>query len=344
LHGLTTALIRGSKCRESKLRDELHLNRNSPGSLTVRAGILCLAALGLACSSGSQKDVRPLVPAVSSTGSPTYRPGSFVWFDLLVDDAESIRPFYEGLFGWSFQATDGSGQYLAIQHGGRVVAGVAVTGESDADDRGVWLGSVSVIDVDRTSAAAEAAGGSVMLDPRDLPDRGRYSVIDDPQGAAVVLLRSSTGDGTRRPPEDLQPGHWLWTELWTSDLGAAREFYSEVLGYGIEFRESRSAQEGASAAPDSGDDGSGYLILTRDGERKAGMAQLPFEEATPHWLPFVAVGDVYASVERVRQLGGEVIVGPDLVGRHDAAIVVDPSGAVFGLQQWPRPSLNGGDR
>ena len=345
LRGRATVLIRGSKRRESKSRDELRLKSKSPGSLTVRAGILCLAALGLACSSGSQKDVRPLVPAIATTGSPVYRPGSFVWFDLLVDDAAAVRPFYEGLFGWSFQTTDESGQYLAIQHGGRVTAGMSVSGDSKADDhRGVWLSSVSVTDVDRTSAAAEAAGGSVMLDPRDLPERGRYSVIRDPQGAAVVLLRSSTGDGIRRPSEDLQPGDWLWTELWTSDLGAAREFYSGLLGYGLEFRSSRSAEEGASAAPASGADNSGYVILTRDGERKAGMAQLPFEDATPHWLPFVAVRDVYASVERVRQLGGEVIVGPDLVGRNDAAIVVDPSGAVFGLQQWPRPSVQGGDR
>jgi predicted enzyme related to lactoylglutathione lyase len=307
--------------------------------------MLAVAALGLACSSGSQKDVRPLVPAVATTGSPVYRPGSFVWFDLLVDDAAAVRPFYEGLFGWSFHTTDGSGQYLAIQHDGRVTAGMSVSGDAAADDhRGVWLSSVSVTDVDKISVAAEAAGGSVVLDPRDLPDRGRYSVIKDPQGAAVVLLRSSTGDGIRRSPEALQPGDFLWTELWTSDLGAAREFYSGLLGYGIEFRSTRSAEEGASAAPASGEDSSGYLILTRDGERKAGMAQLPFEDATPHWLPFVAVGDVYASVERVRQLGGEVIVGPDLVGRHDAAIIVDPSGAVFGLQQWPRPSLQGGDQ
>ncbi len=309
----------------------MHQNFKSPGSLAVKGGILCLAALGLGCSSGSQKDVRPLVPAIAPGGSPEYRPGSFVWFDLLVDDAASVQTFYEGLFGWGFRDSDGSDRFLTILNDGRAIGGVSVTGESDADDRGVWLSSVSVIDVDRTSAAAAATGGSVMLEPGDLPERGRYSVIRDPQGAAVVLLRSSTGDGIRRLPEDLQPGDFLWTELWTSDLVAAREFYSGLLGYGIEFRDSR-------------EDSSGYLILTRDGERKAGMMKLPFEEASPHWLPFVAVGDIFASVDRVKQLGGDVIVAPDLVGRHDAAIVVDPSGAVFGLQQWPRPTLPGGDR
>ena len=79
-------------------------------------------------------------------------------------------------------------------------------------------------------------------------------------------------------------------------------------------------------------------------ENAPGMMQLPFDEANPHWLPFVAVKDVYASVKLVEQLGGQVIVSPDVVGRHDAAIVVDPEGAVLGLQQWPRPSAPGGDR
>jgi len=274
-----------------------------------------------------------------------YRPGSFVWFDLLVDDATPVQDFYWKLFGWGFRDTDGSGQYLAILQDGRAIGGVSVSGDADtADHRGVWLSSVSVEDVDRTSEAAVASGGAVVLEPAELPDRGRYSVIADPQGAALVLLRSSTGDGARRPPADRQPGEWLWTELWTDDLIAAREFYTEALDYGLEFRASRSADEDRQAASSEEEDESGYLILTRDGERKAGMMRLPFEEANPHWLPFVAVRDIYESVERVEDLGGEVIVGPDVVGRHDAAIVADPSGAVLGLQQWPRPAAPEGDR
>lgn len=308
-------------------------------------GMLCIAGLGLACSSGSQAEVRPLVPAVAPGESPVYRPGSFVWFDLLVDDADAVRSFYGELFGWNLEATDGSGRYLSILHDGRVIGGVSVAEEADtADHRALWLSSVSVTDVDGITSAAVAAGGSVILEPGELPDRGRYSVIADPQGTALVLLRSSTGDGARRSPEARQPGEWLWIELWTSDLGAAREFYSELLDYGVEVRESRSAEEDASAASSDGDSGSAYLILSRDGEKKAGMMQLPFDEANPHWLPFVAVKDVHASVKIVEQLGGRVIVSPDVVGRHDAAIVVDPAGAVLGLQQWPRPSAPGGDR
>ncbi len=302
-----------------------------------------MAGFGLACSSGAQTDVRPLVPAVAPAGAPEYRPGSFIWYDLVVEDAAEVQTFYWELFGWGFRDNDRSGRYLSILRDGRVIGGVAVSGEQDTTDhRAFWLSSVSVTDVDRTSSTVAASGGSVLLLPAELPDRGRYSVIEDPQGAALVLLRSSTGDGPGRPPGDRKPGEWLWIELWTRDLDSAREFYADVFGYGIEYRDTRSADEPSSATGEEEAGGAGYLILTRDGERKAGMMQLPFDEANPHWLPFVAVSDVYAVVERVRQLGGEVIIDPDVVGRHDAAIVADPAGAVFGLQQWPRPSVPGG--
>ena len=325
----------------------MHLNQRSQKSRsrrTVLVGMLCVAGLGLACSSGSQSEVRPLVPALAPGGTPAYRPGSFVWFDLLVDDAEAVRSFYAELFGWNLEATDESDRYLSILHDGRVIGGVSVADEDDSTDRrALWLSSVSAADVDGMTAAAVEAGGSVILEPGELPDRGRYSVIADPQGAPIVLLRSSSGDGVRRSPEARRPGEWLWIELWTTDLGAAREFYSDLLGYEVEVRASRSAEEGASASS-SEEDGSSYLVLSRGGDNEAGMMQLPFDEANPHWLPFVAVKDVYASVQRVEQLGGRVIVSPDVVGRHDAAIVVDPAGAVLGLQQWPRPSGSGGDR
>jgi hypothetical protein len=74
------------------------------------------------------------------------------------------------------------------------------------------------------------------------------------------------------------------------------------------------------------------------------MVRLPFAEARPHWLPFVAVRDVGAATREVEKLGGTIIIAPKDVERMDAAIIADPSGAVFGLQQWPRPARPGGDR
>lgn len=307
--------------------------------------IVAAAVVLTSCSSSSKEQVRPLVPALASGQTPEYRTGSFVWYDLLVRDPESVRSFYAGLFGWSFRQVDDSGRFLAIELGNRTVGGVAVVSDTvSVPLRGVWLSSVSVDDVDRASARVAANGGAVMLPPEDLPRRGRHAVVADPQGAAVVLLRSSTGDGPRPVDEAIGPGEWLWTELWTDDPAGARTFYSALLGYGFESRESRSSDGGAAGASSVSFDQADYFLFTRSGAPQAGMVRMPFAEARPHWLPFVAVRDVVAAAGEVERLGGTIIIAPEDVARKDAAIVADPSGAVFGLQQWPRPARAGGDR
>ena len=42
------------------------------------------------------------------------------------------------------------------------------------------------------------------------------------------------------------------------------------------------------------------------------------------------------------KLGAEVLLPPEAVNNGEAAILADPTGAPFGVQQWPRPE--GGDR
>ncbi|MCL7969104.1 MAG: VOC family protein [marine benthic group bacterium] len=308
-------------------------------------GLVAASLITTSCSTGSPEQVRPPVPAIAPGLNPEYRTGSFVWHDLLVRDPGTVRNFYASLFGWSFREVDGSGRYLAIELGDRAVGGLAVVSDTASDSfRGVWLSSVSVDDVDRATTRVTANGGTVMLPPEDLPSRGRHSVIADPQGAALVLLRSSTGDGPRPAEGTIGNGEWLWTELWTDDTSGARRFYSALLGYGFEPRESRSSEVNGIDAATAAADEAGYHLFTRSGEPLAGMARLPFTEARPHWLPFVAVGDVAEATRKVASLGGTIIIAPEDVERKDAAIVADPSGAVFGLQQWPRPSQAGGGR
>jgi predicted enzyme related to lactoylglutathione lyase len=308
-------------------------------------GLLAFAAVLTSCSPRSQEPVRPLVPALAPGQPSEYRTGAVVWHDLLVRDPEIVRNFYAGLFGWSFRQVDDSGRFLAIELENRTVGGVAVVSDTvSVPLRGVWLSSVSVDDVDRASARVAANGGAVMLPPEDLPRRGRHAVVADPQGAALALLRSSTGDGPRPADEAIGPGEWLWTELWTDDTSGARSFYSALLGYGFESRESRSADVGAAGASSVAPEDAGYLLFMRSGEPQAGMVRIPFAEARPHWLPFVAVRDVGAATREVEKLGGTIIIAPEDVERMDAAIIADPSGAVFGIQQWPRPARPGGDR
>ena len=82
-------------------------------------------------------------------------------------------------------------------------------------------------------------------------------------------------------------------ELHTPDGGAARAFYSELLGWRPEVIE---AAERSYLALDLGDGPSG------------GIVECGTERAL--WLPYVSVPDIVVATERARELGAEVTLEP----------------------------------
>jgi hypothetical protein len=86
----------------------------------------------------------------------------------------------------------------------------------------------------------------------------------------------------------------------------------------------------------SSDDGSEHLILSSEDYARASVNGLPPGHRHPHWLNFVRVLDTLQMTTTVTQLGGRVLVEPR-IDRHGGrvAVVADPSGAPFGLLEWP---------
>jgi uncharacterized protein len=122
-------------------------------------------------------------------------------------------------------------------------------------------------------------------------------------------------------------GRFVWYELLTNDVEAAKAFYANVVGWGIE---------------DVSMPGMTYLLLTVAGVSVAGLSGLP-EEAkkmglTPRWIGYVGVADVDAAAKRLEQLGGQVHVPPQNIGDISRfAVVADPDTARFALLQWLKP-------
>ena len=107
--------------------------------------------------------------------------------------------------------------------------------------------------------------------------------------------------------ESYAPGTFCWAELGTTDVEAATAFYTDVFGWDAEADRFRL-----------------------DGHDVAGV-----EEADETgWRSRLAVEDVDALVERVRELGGEVLAGPlDVEQAGRMAAVADPTGAAVELWQ-----------
>jgi predicted enzyme related to lactoylglutathione lyase len=52
-----------------------------------------------------------------------------------------------------------------------------------------WGLYITVDDVDATAELAVSMGGKVCMPPQDIPEVGRFCVLEDPQGAAISIIR-----------------------------------------------------------------------------------------------------------------------------------------------------------
>lgn len=276
------------------------------------AALLALAAVGCA-----RQALR--VPPLTPEATAQHFTGKFVWFDLFTRDLSQVCRFYEDLMGWSFLETPGAeNRVMTIELDGVPIGNaVAVDPAKIQDKPSRWLSYMSVPDVDQTIVRIEQHKGSVFMPARDLPDRGRVAVVRDPEGASFALVAGTTGD----PPDNgFDRNDFFAAELWALDRDAAIAFYQAVVGYDLELR-------------DLGD-GKPYHLLVENGVPRAGVVQIPWESIQPNWVPYIAVDDVDAVARRAESLGGSLLVEPDPgIREGNVAIIADPSGAVFAVQQ-----------
>ncbi len=111
-----------------------------------------------------------------------------------------------------------------------------------------------------------------------------------------------------------------WADLWTSDVEGSRRFYSRLFGW--------EAQE-----PDPGY--GGYFMFTRQGAPIAGgMGSMGDMQANDTWKPFFCTHDIGTALEKAESAGGSIVAGAMPIDRLGSqAVVVDPTGATFGLWQ-----------
>jgi uncharacterized protein len=135
-----------------------------------------------------------------------------------------------------------------------------------------------------------------------------------------------------KPLSDRQ-GRFAWYELLTTDMAAAQDFYSRVVGW--------KARDASAAFP--------YTVFSADKTEVGGLMELPPEArrmgATSRFVGYVEVDDIDGTVERLRRLGGSVYVPPTDSNIGRVSIVADPQTATFGLVSGlnrPAPSSEPG--
>ncbi|MFG3197234.1 VOC family protein [Streptomyces sp. NPDC048208] len=119
----------------------------------------------------------------------------------------------------------------------------------------------------------------------------------------------------------VQPeGTPCWADAMFTDLEGAKRFYGEVLGW--TFGESSSEY------------GNYTQAFADDKAVAAIVPPMPGQEGQSQWCLYFASPDAAAAAGKIRENGGEVLMGPMKVGDFGTMVIArEPSGAVFGVWQ-----------
>jgi predicted enzyme related to lactoylglutathione lyase len=260
----------------------------------------------------------------TSAQAPVRNPnavrGRFDWHELMTTDPTAAKAFYKAVVGWGTQDWAGSNHAYSMWMAGETMVGGIMQLPDEAVKMGQpahWLTYVETQDVDETVALATKRGARVYVEPKDIPDVGRFAVLADPQGAVFALFMPGSKP-MEHDPEQL--GEFSWHELMTTDQNKAFDFYEELFGWK------------KTSAMDMGDHGVYQMFGLGDATFggiytiQAGMG------APPNWLPYMRVDNADAAAERVKQQGGSVKNGPmDVPVGDRIAICADPQGTVFAV-------------
>ena len=116
--------------------------------------------------------------------------GDWDWNELHTSDAAKALAFYETVFGYSHDSMDMGPMgtyYLLKDAGGKMRGGLMQAARPGMPSN--WLPYLRVADCDASAAKAAEVGGTVAQAPTDSPGVGRFSVLIDPLGAAVAVLK-----------------------------------------------------------------------------------------------------------------------------------------------------------
>ncbi len=253
----------------------------------------------------------------------SYPAGTPCWVDLMSPDVDASVAFYESVFGWKGEPehdNDGNRIYIQFYQGDRIVAGLGGQPPGMEAMPATWNTYICVDDAEAAVAAAQEAGGSVLMPAMEVMDAGHMAILSDPTGAAVSVWQPNEhlGAGVANEPDT-----WSWNELVTRDVDTAREFYSKVFDWEYDVQDMPMGAYHVIRGGHSG--GLGGLMSMPPG--------MP-EQVPNHWAVYFSVSDVAATIEKVEAAGGQVVQEPmEFPGVGHIAIVHDPHGGSFSLMQ-----------
>jgi predicted enzyme related to lactoylglutathione lyase len=119
-------------------------------------------------------------------------------------------------------------------------------------------------------------------------------------------------------PSPQLPGKFVWADLVTDNVEAARKFYGPMFGWTFQTVNN-------------------YTIASHDEQPLCGLIQRPRpagSSAQPRWFGYLSVASVAQAEHAVIGAGGRVLAPPqEFPKRGEQAVFADPEGTVFGVMK-----------
>jgi predicted enzyme related to lactoylglutathione lyase len=248
----------------------------------------------------------------------TYEHGTPSWVDLATTDLPEAEKFYGSLFGWEKEHSPiGDDQVYSMQKlRGKYVAAIYEQMQ-EQKEQGLpphWGTYIAVNDVDSIAARVKKLGGTVVVEPMDVMDAGRMSLLMDPEGAVFAVWQAKEHQGAGLVNE---AGTLCWNELVASDIEKSAEYYSEL--FGVSAEDMSGPME--------------YKMIKVGENQVAGIFKKTPEmkDMSSYWSVYFAVDDCDATVEKAKKMNAEVLVSPTDFPSGRFAMLRDPQGATFSV-------------
>jgi len=251
--------------------------------------------------------------------------GKFVWYDLMTTAPDEAVEFYKAITNWETMLWEGPAEdmppYTMWALGDKPFGGSmplpeeAIAGGAPTH----WIAYIGTPNVDDTVKKAENLGASIFVQPTDIPTVGRFAIIADPFGAVFAAF-TPENEAPEQPAQDT-PGAISWHELLSASPDEAFDFYAKL----FEWKKIESFDMGPMGK---------YQMYGQGETMYGGMCRKPDEMPMSAWLQYITVADIGNSAAKVKQLGGQVMMGPMEVPSGDlVAQCIDPQGGAFALHQ-----------
>ena len=240
--------------------------------------------------------------------------GAPCWIELFTSDKGRAEAFYGEIFGWNAEHLgEDFGHYTNFSKADHRIAG-CMNNDGSSGTPDSWFIYLATDNIDNAAQSVTTGGGQVVVPPMAVADLGSMAVLSDSGGASIGAWQPGTHKGFTLMGE---PGTPNWFELHTRSYDSSIAFYRTVFAWDTQT---------VSDQPEFR-----YTVQMINGEQTAGVmdASVFPDDAPLGWSVYFAVENVDATLAKIVELGGSIVLAAEDTPYGRLAQASDPTGALF---------------